>query len=80
MKNLYLLERPDEASFDNYKSAIVCAESEFEAVLIHPSGDNTEFNSKFIEWIKPEEVIVKLIGIADKSIEIGVILSSYKHS
>ena len=37
--NLYLIERDDNASYDEYVSAIVCAESEEEAVKIHPNGD-----------------------------------------
>jgi len=37
--NLYLIERDDNASYDEYISAIVCADSEEEAVKIHPGGD-----------------------------------------
>ena len=32
--NLYLIERDDNASYDEYISAIVCADSEEEAVKI----------------------------------------------
>lgn len=37
--NLYLIERDDNASYNEYISAIVCADSEEEAVKIHPGGD-----------------------------------------
>lgn len=48
--NLYLIERDDNASYDEYISAIVCADSEEEAVKIHPGGDffDTGWNGMMI--------------------------------
>lgn len=79
MANLYKIDRPDEADYDNYISAIICANSENEAKNTHPSGYNENFNSEWNEWIEPKTVIVTLIGTADNSINLGVVLSSYKH-
>ena len=36
--NLYLLTQDVNVGWDTYDSAIVCAESEAEAVKIHPDG------------------------------------------
>ena len=37
--NLYLLTQDVNMDWDTYDSVIVCAESEEEAVKIHPNGD-----------------------------------------
>ena len=71
--NLYLIERDDNASYDEYVSAIVCAESEEEAVKIHPNGDIFDTVCRWgSEWVKdPSHVECKKIGVADESIEKG---------
>lgn len=77
--NLYLLEQDINGYWDTYDSAIVCAESEAEAVKIHPDGDF--FDSGWTstdDWVEtPSKVKCKKIGVADKSIEKGVILASF---
>lgn len=77
--NLYLIERDDNASYDEYISAIVCADSEEEAVKIHPGGDffdtGWEWND---DWVKnPSHVECQKIGVADESVEKGVVLASF---
>lgn len=77
--NLYLIERDDNASYDEYVSAIVCAESEEEAVKINLNGDIFGTVCRWgSEWVKdPSHVECKKIGVADKSIEKGVVLDVY---
>ena len=62
--NLYLIERDD---------------SEEEAVKIHPNGDIFDTVCRWgSEWVKdPSHVECKKIGVADESIEKGVILDVY---
>lgn len=69
--NLYLIERDDNASYDEYVSAIVCAESEEEAVKINPNGDVFGTVCRWgSEWVKdPSHVECKKIGVADESIK-----------
>ena len=77
--NLYLLTQDVNVGWDTYDSAIVCAESEEEAVKIHPDG--TFFDSMWLatyDWVKmPSDVKCRKIGVADESIEKGVILDVY---
>ena len=68
--------------FDIFDSAVVCAESEEDAKLIHPDehiekwdGGYTEENSH--EWCLSKEVEVSIIGCANKNIKKGVVLSYY---
>ena len=77
--NLYLIERDDNASYDEYVSAIVCAESEEEAVKIHPNGDIFGTVRRWGSgWVKdPSLVKCRKIGVADESIEKGVVLASF---
>ena len=77
--NIYLLTQDVNVDWDTYDSAIVCAESEAEAVKFHPDG--TFFDSMWLatcDWTKTSsDVKCKKIGVADKSIEKGVILASF---
>ena len=77
--NIYLLTQDVNVDWDTYDSAIVCAESEAEAVKFHPDG--TFFDSMWrakCDWTKTSsDVKCKKIGVADKSIEKGVILASF---
>jgi len=77
--NLYLLTQTENVGYDTYDAAIVCAESEEEAVKIHPDGEI--FNDGWtwgLSWVMyPRDVKCQKIGVADKSIEKGVVLASF---
>ena len=77
--NLYLLKQDANMDWDTYDSAIVCAESEEEAIKIHPNGD--VFNGEWKwnnNWAKnPSQVRCQKIGVADGSVEKGVVLASF---
>ena len=88
--NLYLISQDINDGYDTYDSAVVCAETESEASLMHPSECAKltanewliDAGSGFIwhddTWAeRPENVKVKLIGTADKSIKKGVVLASF---
>ena len=74
--NLYLIERPDKADWDEYVSAIVCAATPEEAQHTHPSGHGESVICP--TWVKPEVVKVTFLGIAHESIKAGVICASLK--
>lgn len=77
--NLYLIERDDNASYDEYISAIVCADSEEEAVKIHPDGEiwGTVYRWDDTWAENPSLVKCRKIGVADESVEKGVVLASF---
>lgn len=77
--NLYLLTRYDYADYDTYDSVIVCAESKEEAVKINPDGDFFDIGWRWMgDWVEnPSQVKCRKIGVADKSIEKGVVLASF---
>jgi hypothetical protein len=84
---LYLLTRPVDrsVSYEEYESAVVAAENEEDARNIHPAEDKNypEYDSWKEDkwsWIEKEDIVVKEIGVANESIERGVILSSYTGS
>jgi hypothetical protein len=73
--NLYLLNRKDDCGYEEFDALVVAAESETDAVTIRPvNRDTTEAGSG---WTTPENIAVKLIGVAAPGIERGVILESY---
>jgi hypothetical protein len=78
MKNLYLISQSVKSGFDTYDSAVVAADSEESARLIRPyDGDDWyEFDNNEEKWCSPEDVIVRLIGIAVEGVD-GVICASY---
>ena len=77
--NLYLLEQDVNMDWDTYDSVIVCAESEEEAVKIHPNGDFFDTGWRWRdEWVEnPSLVKCQKIGVADESVEKGVVLASF---
>ena len=81
--NIYKIERRDKADWDEYGSAVVFAESEEKARLIHPSLSKNNLEEwwnereEFQNWCEPEEVIVTLLGTAKEGSKEGVIVSSY---
>ena len=77
--NLYLLEQDVNMDWDTYDSVIVCAESEEEAVKIHPNGDFFDTGWRWRDaWVEnPSLVKCQKIGVADKSVEKGVVLASF---
>lgn len=77
--NLYLLTQDVNMGWDTYDSAIVCAESEEEAVKIHPNGEiwGTVYQWDYAWAENPSLVKCRKIGVADESIEKGVVLASF---
>ena len=77
--NLYLLTQDVNMDWDTYDSVIVCAESEEEAVKINPDGDIFGTVRRWGSgWVKdPSLVKCRKIGVADESIEKGVVLTSF---
>ena len=77
---LFLINRTDEADYDEYDSAVVCAEDEADARSIHPCGGDittSNISSWFSSWCSEEKVVVGYLGEADTSIARGVVVASY---
>jgi hypothetical protein len=78
--NLYLISHPlDKVEWDTYDSVVVCAPNEETAKRIDPLGKSEliEWNEERAYWCAPANVRCKLIGLADDSIQQGVICASY---
>jgi hypothetical protein len=82
--NLYQIERKDTSIADDYDwdnmylGAVVVAEDEEQARLIHPSGRQVPEEHWTADWCKPEDVEVTLLGVAN-STKIGVVFNSYRN-
>ena len=72
--NIYLISQTKNKNYDSYDSAVVVAESEYEACIIHPGGKKMRVDSggyfistqesdcKF-DWVtNPDDVSVELIA------------------
>jgi len=75
--NLYLLTQKVNTGYDTYDSCVVAAESAEVARTIQPRGLHFEPDDSFSEWAPPEYVACTIIGIADESVERGVICASF---
>jgi len=71
--NLYLIERTDHWGYDDYDSAVVCAENVEEARRTEVAVSKYGFNP----WTTPDNVKVKMLGTAKDNIEKGVVLASF---
>lgn len=81
--NLYLISQNINGERYVYDSAIVCAENEDMARMIHPQDSMQFYHSEwwkevrfYRDWVAPEQVIVRLIGVADKTVNKGVLCAS----
>ena len=75
--NLYKISQNENIGYDTYDSAIVAAESEDKAKLIHPDKHD-EFGCLYGSWCSsPDLVKVIYIGIAAEGTKPGVILASF---
>lgn len=89
--NLYYIEQSVNSDYDMYSDAVVTAESEEDARLVHPYGyswdddkkewyltwtDGTRLSAGNYEWASPENVEVTLIGTANGNMA-GVICASF---
>lgn len=89
--NLYLLTRPEELNFgtweygDCYAGAVVRANSEDEARMMHPRGNLSDISAldtswdgtKGQSWIDAKDVKVELIGKAPDGAAPGVVFAAY---
>jgi hypothetical protein len=73
--NLYLLERIGEVGWGEYVSAVVAAETEADALTIHPCREDGD---PYSTWAKPENLRAKLIGLAVWGTERGPIHTDFK--
>lgn len=77
---LYLITRPKdlEAGYDEYESAIVCADSREEARKIRPDGKSWDRDPEFAHlsdnWIPASAVNVEYIGTAAPHIKCGTVV------
>lgn len=76
---LWILTQDKNHNYDTYDSAVVAAETEEEARLIHPSGYKTNWDgtpSSYDSLVAAKDVKVAYLGATDRKIS-GVVLSSY---
>ncbi len=78
--NLYLLNRTDCWGYDDYSCFVICCESKEEAYLYHPCGEKYGSGSYLTNgsWpINNKDIDIIFLGVADSSIEKGVIIASF---
>lgn len=78
---LFLIKQNKNNDYDTYDSAVVAAPDADAARLIHPTGDNSDFDARWSgSWVKLEniaDVEVEYLGEAKKGTEQGVICASF---
>ena len=77
---LWLISQDAERGYDTYDSAVVAAETEDQARMIHPDGhDESRWEDKrFLTWAaEPFLVKVEYLGEAKPGTEKGLILASF---
>jgi hypothetical protein len=76
--NIYLVERTDRYSYDEYDSFIVVAKNEECATDIDPSGEKFSENDRCSSWVNNKNNLkVTLLGRAAAKIATGVVLASF---
>ena len=78
--NLYLISQSKNKDWDTFDSAVVCAETEEEARMTHPSPYDAPWDGiaeGWSNWCNAEDVKVELIGEALSSMPKGIVLGSF---
>lgn len=60
--NIYKLSRKSSGGYGSYTTAIIIAESENDAKLVHPNGAIYPSEEYDDSWVEPDDVVVSLIG------------------
>ena len=81
--NLYCISQNTNNDYDTYNSAVVAAPDEETAKLLNPRNGSVmseaDWSRIYLVWCRsPNDVQVKLIGVAIDGQEQGLILSSFK--
>ena len=78
MMNLYLISQTENEGYDTYDSAVVCAETEEQAQMIHPNvRDWDGVAARWGTWCDTKHVKVQLIGEAVPGFSHEVICASF---
>lgn len=76
--NIYLVSNP-KREYETYTNMLIAADNVSEAIEISFTAEHiSDFSNKWVAFDKKESLIVKLIGVADASIEKGIIVEHYK--
>ena len=83
--NLYLISQAINNDYDTYSDAIVAAETEELAKLIHPGGSiklpqppDHPNPREYRDWVSdPKDVAAKLVGTAIEGVDVGVLCASF---
>ncbi len=76
--NLYLISQSENTGYDTYDSAVVAAPTSHAARRMQPDGRLWPPELWCQDWAtKPENVTVKLLGLARANIKQGVICASF---
>ena len=75
--NLYLISQTVRTGYDTYDAAVVAADTIEQAANIHPSGDDISTDGSYTWPDTPNDVEVKLVGVAADGIKAGVICASF---
>jgi len=81
--NLYKISQSINDEYDTYDSAVVCAETEDAARLMHPGGydgwgwDCRDTCIGGATWVHPGDVEVELLGVAREGLKPGVVVASF---
>lgn len=74
--NLYRISQKRNNDWDTYDSAVVCAESEADARMVHPNGEEWD-GAATGDWVAAADVTVDFVGIAREGIARSVICASF---
>jgi len=75
---LYLIWQDSNDDYDTFDSAVVVAESEGKAGMIHPLGGKNDKDDieSMDTWAPPDKVYVKPLGLAAEGLKAGEVICS----
>lgn len=77
---LYKISQNENNDYDTYSNAVVCAENEEKAQMIHPGYGDDNWDgkkTKYDTWTDSKNVKVEYIGEAKSDLEKGIVCASF---
>lgn len=77
---LWKIERTDNWGYDEYSDAVVVARTEADARMIHPGGEERDWEWTSSWPVKPEELKVTKVGTAAPELTAGTVVVASFHA
>lgn len=75
MTKIWLVSRKDRVGYDEFDAMVVFAETEEDALSMHPYG--VDYGNSWSSWAERKDLTIQYLGKTDRKVGQEVILASF---